>query len=80
VARIERHTIDADVAVEAVALHLLLGAVVATLAQRLERAELEKSSVSSVRRDVINHDSDLVAISRVERVMRMHQCAARGRA
>jgi hypothetical protein len=55
VARIERHTIDADVTTEAVAFHLLLGAVVATLAQRLERAELEQDAITLMRHNVIDH-------------------------
>jgi len=61
---VDRHSIDTGVTTEAVALHLLLRAVVATLAQRLEWTELEQGSVTTMRRDVIDHARDHIAALR----------------
>jgi len=52
---IDRHSIQADGAIKTVALDVLLRAIVATLAQALQFAELEQGSVPFVRHDVIDH-------------------------
>jgi hypothetical protein len=56
-ALIDRHAIDTNRLVVAFRFDVLLGAVVTALAQRLQRAELEECSVTSVRRDVIDNAS-----------------------
>ena len=65
--RIDRLSVEADIANESVLLDLLFCAVVTTLAERLQRAVLESIAVAAMWGDVIHHAcNDAAALREAE--------------
>jgi hypothetical protein len=61
---VDRHSVDTDGAIKAVALDVLLGTIVALFAERLQFAELEQDWVAAMRHNMVHGVGDDVATLR----------------